>query len=152
MSIELSGTVDENNFSEYKKLLQNSKLKIIITKVFFIHYNHDEIIELIFGNRNLEKIHFGSCLLNNYTSNISNALLCNTNLKILNISVSKFDPENFYEIMNALGTNNTLEELYMNNCRFGYSGAKEIANMLLINTTLRKLHIRTNYIGNNGFI
>ena len=83
--------INKKNFDEYKKSLQNPELRIVKTIGFFIDHNKDEIIDLIFGNKNLETIDFYfSTSLNKYVSNISNALLCNTNLKILKIGVDKF--------------------------------------------------------------
>ena len=153
MSIELSGIINNFNHLEYEKLLQNSELKIV-NILLVTNRNENKIIELTFGNKNLEQIYFIGLCLNNYALNISNALSHNTNLKILDISENTLDFYFFCKIMKAIRLNNTLEELNVNNYCFGdsYNGAKEIADMLLVNTTLRKLCIRHNKLNDDGFL
>ena len=146
-------TITEKNFDEYKKSLQNPELKIVKAYGFFVEYDKDKIIDLIFGNKNLETIDFYFCgSLNKYASKISIMLSHNMNLKILRIGVDNFSINTIHEIMNALKINNTLEELSINDNLINCDGAKDIANMLIVNTTLLKLNFGLNNIGNDGFI
>lgn len=111
----------------------------------------ENLEELITNNNNLKKLHLSISLTNDTIQKLSKYLE-NSNIRLIDLSKSSIDFEQFNTLCLSLKTMSKLHKLDLSSCNIQKNVSNQIGEILIDNKVIKKLLLNNNNLEDEGFI